>query len=110
MSTSKNSNTEKYDLGEIAQRHAECAANLWNIRENYLSLLIDMKSGLIDIKEIRNKRDELQSALHNIYKGSPRTLGSAYKEASKALKQMEEMTFSDAEIDSYLPKELRKNK
>ncbi len=43
-----------------------------------------------------------------IYIGSPRTLGKAYNEASKALKSMEEMTFSDAEIDSFLPKELRK--
>jgi len=51
----------------------------------------------------------LQSELFNIYKGSPRSFGKAYKEASKSLKEMEEMTFSDEEIDSYLPKMLRKN-
>lgn len=100
--------TKKYDLGEIAQKHANCATTLWNVRENYLSLLTDIRSGSVDAEAIRIQRDKLQSELYNIYKGSPRTLGKAYNEASKALKSLEEMTFSDAEIDSFLPKELRK--
>ncbi len=33
---------------------------------------------------------------------------SAYKKAQEALQQHEDMTFSDAEIDAFLPKELRK--
>ena len=103
-----NTYTKKYDLGEIAQKHANCAANLWNIRESYLSLLTDIRADAIDTDTIRKERDKLQSELYNIYKGSPRTLGKAYNKASKALKSMEEMTFSDAEIDSFLPKELRK--
>lgn len=103
-----NTYTKKYDLGEIAQKHANCAANLWNVRENYLSLLTDIRSGSVNTEAIRTQRDKLQSELYNIYKGSPRTLGKAYNEASKALKSLEEMTFSDAEIDSFLPKELRK--
>lgn len=105
-----NSYTKKYDLGEIAQKHANCASNLWNIRENYLSLLVDIRSGIIDAESIKNKRDVLQVELFNIYRGSPRTIGKAYNEASNALKNMEEMTFSDEEIDSFLPKELRKAK
>ena len=103
-----NTYTKKYDLGEIAQKHSNCAANLWNVRENYLSLLTDIRSGAVNTETIRTQRDKLQSDLYNIYKGSPRTLGKAYNEASKALKSFEEMTFSDAEIDSFLPKELRK--
>ncbi len=103
-----NTYTKKYDLGEIAQKHANCATNLWNVRENYLSLLTDIRSDSVDSEAIRIQRDKLQSELYNIYKGSPRTLGKAYNEASKALKSLEEMTFSDAEIDFFLPKELRK--
>lgn len=103
-----NTYTKKYDLGEIAQKHANCATTLWNVRENYLSLLTDIRSGSVDAEAIRIQRDKLQSELYNIYKGSPRTLGKAYNEASNALKSLEEMTFSDAEIDSFLPKELRK--
>lgn len=104
-----NTYTKKYDLGEIAQKHASCAVTLWDIRETYLSLLFDIRSGAINPVEIRCKRDKLQGELFNIYKGSPRSFGKAYEEASKSLKEMEEMTFSDEEIDSYLPKLLRKN-
>ena len=103
-----NTYTKKYDFGEIAQKHANCAVSLWNIRENYLSLLVDIRSQSIEMDIIIKKRDKLQQELFNIYKGSPRTLGKAYDHASKALKKMEEMTFSDKEIDAFLPETLRK--
>jgi len=57
---------------------------------------------------IRKHRDDLQEKLLEIYRGSPRTIAKAYKEATKALKKLEELTFSDAEIDAILPKALRK--
>ena len=48
--------------------------------------------------------------LNKLYKGSPRTINKAYNEASKALKEMEEMTFTDQEIDKFLPESIRKLK
>ena len=99
---------QKYDLGEISQKHSESASNIWNIREQYLSLLTDLKSNDIEISEIRIKRDKLQSELYSIYKGSPRTISKAYKQATKALKENEELTFSDKEINNLLPKDLWK--
>ncbi|MDR0683137.1 MAG: SLATT domain-containing protein, partial [Dysgonamonadaceae bacterium] len=105
-----NSYTKDYDLGEIMQKHANAANELWNVRESYLSLLVDMKSGIVSIDQIIEKRNELQNKLANIYSGSPRTNSKAYKEASNALKLTEEMTFSDKEIDAFLPLELRKTK
>lgn len=105
-----NTYLKKYDLGQIAQKHAECASNLWNVRENYFSLLTDIRAGNIKTEEIVIKRDLLQNELHNIYKGAPRTISKAYNDATKALKENEEMTFSDEEIDKFLPKELKKIK
>lgn len=104
-----NTYVKKYDLGAIAQKHAEAASALWNIRESYLSLLTDIRIEALGIEDIRKTRDKLQSDLNKIYKGSPRTINKAYQEASKALKEMEEMTFTDDEIDKFLPKPLRKN-
>lgn len=104
-----NSYLKNYDLGEIAQKHSSCAVQLWNIRENYLSLLTDIRMKILSIDDIVKKRDDLQRDLNNIYKGAPRSISAAYNEASKALKAMEEMTFSVEEIDSYLPKSLKKN-
>lgn len=103
-----NTYTKDYDLGEIAQKHTNAANELWDIRETYLSLLTDIRANQLSVKEIISIRDELQKRLHNIYTGSPRTNYKAYQAASKALKVNEELTFSDEEIDIFLPKELRK--
>lgn len=103
-----NTYMKDYDLGEISQKHTNAANELWDIRESYLSLLTDLKANQLSINQIINQRDDLQKRLYNIYSGSPRTNFKAYKEASKALKVNEELTFSDNEIDVFLPKELRR--
>ena len=98
------------DLGAIAQQHSNAASDIWNVRGSYLSMLTDLKMDDVNIETIRKKRDKSQEELASIYKGSPRTISKAYKEATKALKLNEEMTFSDEEIDCFLPVELRKAK
>lgn len=103
-----NTYMKDYDLGEISQKHTNAANELWDIRESYLSLLTDIRANQLSVNQVINQRDELQKRLHNIYSGSPRTNYNVYKEASKALKENEELTFSDNEIDAFLPKELRK--
>jgi hypothetical protein len=100
---------KKYDLGSMAQKHAAAAISIWDVREKYFSLLTDIRAGLMVEEDIRKLRDKLQSELHKLYKGSPRTITKAYEEASTGLKKMEELTFSDDEIDAFLPKSLRKS-
>lgn len=102
-----NTYTKDYDLGEISQKHSNAATELWNIRENYLSLLTDLKAEKLSIEQIRTKRDSLQEDLFNTYKGSPRTINKAYNKATKGLKENEEMTFSTDEINRLLPEEIR---
>jgi uncharacterized membrane protein YgaE (UPF0421/DUF939 family) len=99
---------QKYDLGEIAQKHSESASDIWNIREQYLSVLTDLNSGILNLEQVSQKRDELQNDLFNVYKGAPRTLRKAYKKATKALKMNEELTFSKEEINNLLSMELRR--
>ena len=97
-----------HDFGEIAKKHADAASDLWLVREKYLSLLVDLKMGTLDLDEVRTQRDVLQGQLSNCYKGSPRTRNKAYQRASKALKVNEELTLSDEEIDRFLPAELKR--
>jgi predicted DNA-binding protein YlxM (UPF0122 family) len=99
---------QKYDLGEIAQKHSESASDIWDIREQYLSLLTDLNSGILNLEQTSTKRDKLQNDLFNVYKGAPRTLNKAYKKATEALKMNEELTFSKEEINNLLPMELRR--
>lgn len=103
-----NSYTKDYDLGEIAQKHRQAGAELWIIREKYLSLLTDLRTGVVSIDVLRFQRDQLATKLYAAYIGAPSTNHKAYIEAQKALKKLEDMTFSDDEIDAFLPKELRR--
>jgi hypothetical protein len=102
-----NSYNKNYDLGELAQKHKQAANDLWLIRERYISLITDLKLGNLSIEKIQQRRDELTEELHQIYAGTPCTTYRAYKKAQQSLKEAEEMTFSDAEIDQLLPSKLR---
>ena len=81
---------------------------MWRIREFYLFLLTDIKLNNLTLNQIQAKRDELQNQLTSVYQDAPRTNSKAYDKASQALKPHEEMTFSDADIDKFLPNDIRK--
>ncbi len=104
-----NAYTKNYDLGELAQKHKQAANEIWLIREQYLSLLVDLAMGQKPLEALQAERDQLLSALHSVYSGSPSTTYAAYKKAQTSLKQSEDMTFSDQEIDAFLPKELKRS-
>lgn len=103
-----NAYTKNYDFGEFAQKHRRAAADLWLIREKYLALLTDLRVGKESLEKITVRRDKLLEDLHGVYSGAPSTTYQAYKKAQDALQHYDEMTFSDAEIDALLPRELRK--
>jgi len=105
-----NTYTKNYDLGELAQKHRQAGADLWIIREKYLSLITDLRMGEKPIETLQNKRDTLLEELHSVYSGAPSTTDRAYHKAQKALQKSEDMTFSDEEIDAFLPKALKKGK
>lgn len=98
---------KSFDPGGAAQKHRDTAAKLWNIRECYQSLLTDLWS--ISREAAIARRDELQAALSAIYSTAPRTNSKAYRDAQKRLKELEDMTFSDCEIDSFLPYSLKRS-
>jgi hypothetical protein len=103
-----NSYTKNYDLGELAQKHKHAANDLWVIRERYLSLLVDIAMRERPLEALQQHRDELVEQLHTVYSGAPSTTFKAYKKAQIALQKLEDMTFSDEEIDAFLPKELKR--
>ena len=61
------------------------------------------------VEQIRTQRDSLLERLHSVYSGAPSTNFQAYRKAQTALKKYEDLTFSDEEIDAFLPKELKKS-
>ena len=95
-------------LGEQAQLHTEVGAKLWGAREALLSLLVDLQDGR-PVEEVRQQRDRLNAELEDIYKAAPRTNSKAYSDAQEALKNAEELFFTDEELKKMLPKQLRSN-
>lgn len=102
-----NAYTKDYDLGELAQKHRQAGVDLWIVREKYLSLITDLRMGEKPIETLQTERDELLEELHSFYSGAPSTTYKAYRKAQEALKKFEDMTFSDEEINAFLPKELK---
>lgn len=98
-----------FDPGAAAQKHRDTAADLWAIRESYLSLLTDIVSGAITEDLARERRDSLQSALAAIYKSAPGTTPKAYGMAQKGLQKFEDYTFNPGEIDKFLPPPLKRS-
>jgi hypothetical protein len=54
----------------VAQKHKQAANDLWLVRENYLSLLVDiaMKERLLEALQVC--QDKLVEQLHTIYSGA----------------------------------------
>ena len=104
-----NSYTKNYDLGELSQKHKQAANDLWIIRERYLSLLVDLRMENKPLDALQEQRDVLVEQLHKVQCGAPSTTTKAYRKAQEGLQKHQEMTFSDAEIDAFLPKELKRS-
>lgn len=97
-----------FDPGAAAQKHRDTAADLWAIRESYLSLLTDLCSRALPDDEVRARRDKLQEALAAIYKSAPGTTPKAYGKAQEGLQRLEDYTFNPGEIDKFLPPALKR--
>ena len=98
---------KNFDPGATAQKHRDAASKLWNVRECYLSLITDLPT--LSREAAVKRRDELQAMLAALYVGAPQTNGKAYQEAQNRLKNMEDMTFTDEEIDCFLPLSLKRS-
>ncbi len=99
-----------YNLKESRDSHKASALEFLQLRNETISLLTDIKLDRIKLEEVISQRSELLVRYHDICKRSLNTSDRAVNKASKALKKQKDNTFSDKEIDSYLPIELRKEK
>lgn len=97
-----------FDPANEAERHRTTAKALWYIRERYIHLLTDIKADPTSVN-IQQQRDELMEELRKIYDLAPDTSSRAYKAAQKALQVSEDMTFSNEEINHFLPDSLHVN-
>ncbi len=91
----------------LVEQHRLAAHALWLLRERCLHLICDLKAGASTADEGRARRDALTKDAALIYASAPETDAKAYAAAKKALRNDEELTFSDKEVDAMLPTALR---
>jgi len=100
--------SKDFNLLAIAEQHKQAALDILEMREQLLSLIVDIHIGNMEISELQEKRNNISRKLITIYSGSPQTINKAYKLAQVALQNNEEFTFTDREIDLFLPENLRR--
>ena len=105
LSLGLNLYTKDFNLQDDIQKHKNAADELWDVRESYVSLLTDFE--ILDKEEIRRQRDKLQGAVSKVNRQYPGTDDKSYAEAQNALKNEEEQTFNEGEVDELLPTGLR---
>ncbi len=92
---------------ESVENYRAVARKLWTIREHSQNLIADILNNIYTTKEINEKRDALLSQLSGVLADAPSTNARAYAKARKSLKIEGEKTFTEAEIDAFLPDKLR---
>ncbi len=104
-----------FNFEQKAILHKNSALKFMGLRDEYRSLIADIMNNSYSIKEIIIKRDHLQNKYQTICSFSPQTGRKEYQEAQKRLNKRgvvegEDFTWSDEEIDRFLPKTLRLGK
>lgn len=99
---------KSFDLQKFIISHKSTANKLISIRDQYKVLLTEIKLQSDSVENLLSRHDELVKETDDIYLEAPSTTEKAVNKASKALKIKKDNTFSDEEIDSFLPKLLRR--
>lgn len=101
---------KEFSFEDKAKEYKKFALKFLELRDKYKNFVVDITNGL-DEKEVISKRDLLQEQYQIISSLSPQTEYNDYKKAQLALlgknNSDEEFTWSDEEIDRFLPKDLR---
>lgn len=95
--------------------HKNTALKFLGLRDSYRLLITDIMDQHITKKELKARRDLLQKEYQIICELAPQTGNKEYSEAQKRLNKRgevegEEFTWSDEEINWFLPEELRLKK
>jgi len=96
-----------FSPAEKAEKNRYIAKELWYIREKYVNFMADIINEQLSEQLIASRRDQLIEELKLVYKFAPQTNPRAFELARKALKIDEELTFSNEEIDRFLPDRLK---
>lgn len=97
-----------FNLSDLRKRHKASANQLLKIRDKLEMVLLEIRIKSKQPEEILQHYKELSEELHKCYDEAPPTTDKAVDLARKALNVTKDNSFSDDEIDSFLPETLRR--
>jgi hypothetical protein len=98
---------KSFSTQELYMIHKNAANTLLIIRDKYRHLLLEIRTEAKPFADLDFEYIDLESEKHQAYNKSPITDKRAFKAARKALNVANDNTYTDEEIDRYLPNELR---
>ena len=101
---------KSFNLKELENQSKSFANQFIVIRNELLQLIADIKINGKDFSQINKTYEEVMGKLNKLYVDAPSTTQKALEMAEKALKTKKEYSFTDEEIDIFLPKQLREGK
>lgn len=99
---------KSFDLQTMVGQHKSAANNLLAVRDNISLLLLQIKLKKETTNVLFEKYETIMAGLAKVYADAPNTTDEAVDLARKALNVNMDNTFSDQEIDGFLPIGLRK--
>ncbi len=99
---------KSFKVQDTIAKHRSTALKLVAIRNRLVALLADIRTENGDAALLSDTHKALLNELHDVYAEAPATTDAAVKKATSALMEKEDYTFSDAEIDRFLPAHLHK--
>lgn len=90
------------------QKHSKDAANQFLvIRNELLQVIADIHMKKKDVYEIDENYQKIMKKLNELYVSAPSTTDNAVDRASEALNVNKEYTYTEEEIDKFLPSSLK---
>lgn len=100
---------KSFDLQNLISQHKQTANNLLKCRDDLLVLLMKVRQEICPLHELNQLYEVHLINVHKIYSDAPSTTKKAVQQARKSLKINQDNTFSNSEIDGFLPIELRRD-
>ena len=98
---------KSFDLKELQKNHKSAANHFIVERNNLLHVISDLHLMKKSPCEIQQVYEEIMDRVNELYVNAPATSNEALTKAEKSLRVNKEYTYSDEEIDKYLPESLK---
>lgn len=100
---------KSFNIKEKALENKESANNFLVIRNELLFLIADIRMKKKSVEELDSDYRAVLDKLNQLFLSAPPTTSKALNAADTALNENNEYTFSDEEIDKFLPLALRRH-